>query len=258
MKSDRNVDLMPPILYLLTISGALFFVLHQLYPASPDLGYHLLLGAVLLPIQALLILVVLSIHQNQQAQLERARRMNMVIGAFVFEVGTPLLRLFILFDRHSSYLAPRLQLTGEWTAKELSQALRETWEHTYDMDCLAWNMGKLKVFLMDKRETLLHLLENPNLVEHETFTDLLWAVNHLTDELSYRQDVDNLSAPDAAHLADDMRRAYFLLLSTWLTYLEHIQGEYPFLFSLVVRTNPFNSDARAEIQAPPTPTAGPT
>ncbi|MBE0634895.1 two pore domain potassium channel family protein, partial [Candidatus Bipolaricaulota bacterium] len=52
------------------------------------------------------------------------------------------------------------------------------------------------VFLDDKRDFLLRLLENPNLLEHEAFTALLRAVLHVTEELWYRDDLSMLTAPD--------------------------------------------------------------
>jgi hypothetical protein len=48
---------------------------------------------------------------------------------------------------------------------------------------------------------LLGLMANPNLLEHESFTDLLWAVFHLTDELTHREDVSALADADLEHLA---------------------------------------------------------
>ncbi|MEW6528109.1 MAG: hypothetical protein AB1444_15750 [Spirochaetota bacterium] len=43
----------------------------------------------------------------------------------------------------------------------------------------------LKDFSYSHRNTMVRLLENPNLLEHDMFTDLLWAVFHLTEELLF-------------------------------------------------------------------------
>jgi hypothetical protein len=40
-----------------------------------------------------------------------------------------------------------------------------------------------------------------------------------------------------------MKRAYLLLISEWLAYLKHLKENYPYLFSLSVRTNPFDPNA---------------
>ena len=101
----------------------------------------------------------------------------------------------------------------------------------------------MKQFLMDHRDFFLRLLENPNLLEHERFTDLLWAVFHLMDELSHRDRLRNLPASDTAHLAGDMRRAYTAAMLQWVDYMKHLNDQYPYLFSLAIRSNPFDPKA---------------
>ncbi len=83
------------------------------------------------------------------------------------------------------------------------------------------------------------MLENPNLMEHESFTDLMWAVVHLTDELEARKSLTGLPPSDLEHLAIDIQRVYGRLSGQWLSYLEHLKANYPYLFSLVLRTHPF-------------------
>lgn len=95
-----------------------------------------------------------------------------------------------------------------------------------------------------KRDRLMRMLENPNLSEHASFTDLLWAVTHLTEELSYREnDLLRLPESDYRNLAGDLKRAYFQLTGQWLQYTLHLKENYPYLFSLAARINPMNPAA---------------
>ncbi|MCK7537963.1 MAG: hypothetical protein MZV63_46915 [Marinilabiliales bacterium] len=76
-------------------------------------------------------------------------------------------------------------------------------------------------------------MENPTLLEHDRFTDLLWAVFHLVEELEMRpESLEGLPAADYAHLSVDVRRAYSRLAGEWLAYALHLKEDYPFLFSL--------------------------
>ena len=90
---------------------------------------------------------------------------------------------------------------------------------------------------------MLALLENPNLLEHESFTELLWAVFHLTEELACRMNLKELPDTDYEHLSADMKRAYVLLIAEWLAYMKHLKINYPYLFSLAARMNPFDPNA---------------
>jgi hypothetical protein len=78
---------------------------------------------------------------------------------------------------------------------------------------------------------LLRLLENPNLLEQEAFTEPLWAVFHLADELYYRPELTSLPNSDYRHLAGDAQRAYSELTSEWLKYMAYLLKRYPYLFS---------------------------
>jgi hypothetical protein len=95
------------------------------------------------------------------------------------------------------------------------------------------------MLLLDKRSFMLRMLENPNLLEHDTFTDMLLAVFHVTEELIARVDFTALPEPDTAHLTGDIKRALRTLLIQWLSHMEHLHSEYPYLYSLEVRRNPF-------------------
>jgi hypothetical protein len=102
--------------------------------------------------------------------------------------------------------------------------------------------------LLKKREFLLRLLENPNLLEHDSFASLLLAVFHLTEELAQRTDLHRLTGSDQEHLASDVQRGYVLLIQEWLAYMAHLKTRYPYLFSLALRTNPFDPFATPEIK----------
>jgi 2-oxo-4-hydroxy-4-carboxy--5-ureidoimidazoline (OHCU) decarboxylase len=59
---------------------------------------------------------------------------------------------------------------------------------------------------------MLRMLENPNLLEHDTFTDMLLAVFHVTEELIARETLNELPNSDVDHLTNDIDRAFKTLL----------------------------------------------
>jgi hypothetical protein len=65
----------------------------------------------------------------------------------------------------------------------------------------------------------------------------------LKEELGHRDDFATLPEPDRQHLAGDIDRVYRLLVSQWVDYMKHLKDNYPFLFSLAMRTNPFDRQA---------------
>jgi hypothetical protein len=138
-------------------------------------------------------------------------------------------------------------VTTNWSEKEFLSADRRIKDYDYKIESHKGNLEDLRSYLLQKRGFLLTLLENPNLLEHESFTELLWAVFHLTEELANRANVKQLSNADYEHISNDIKRAYIVLISEWLKYMKHLRDEYPYLFSLAVRTNPFDPNASPEI-----------
>jgi hypothetical protein len=41
---------------------------------------------------------------------------------------------------------------------------------------------------------------------------------------------------------------YGLLVIEWLKYMQHLKQQYPYLFSLAMRTNPFDANASAIVR----------
>jgi hypothetical protein len=163
----------------------------------------------------------------------------MVVGAFFSELGNHLLLdLFKHFDNRPE-ISSHLNITESWTKKDFQKAVDSAQHLKIEVDCRNIDLSGLKAFLAQKREFLLTLLENPSLLEHDRFTDLLWAVTHLDEELEARPSLIGLPDKDLEHIAGDIRRLYTHLASEWLNYVQHLKSKYPFLFSLVLRTHPF-------------------
>lgn len=110
------------------------------------------------------------------------------------------------------------------------------------------DLVSLRSFLIEKGDFLLRLLENSNLLEHESFTALLRAVFHLGEELEGRKKLKQISDKDNKHIAGDIKRVYGALVHDWSNYLKYLQKNYPYLFSLALRTNPFDENASLELK----------
>lgn len=200
-----------------------------------------------LPLYVLFVTLIIEKVLKERERHAIRQKLNMVIGVFFCEVGTVMIRDCLGFVENSAGLAKTLAITPHWTFQDFRKAASYLYEHTIVLDSRQGDLACLKKFLVEKRGFMLGLLENPNLLEHDEFTDLLWAVFHLIEELEARHNLTVLSPADMDHLSGDIKRAYGCLLKEWLTYLRHLKQDYPYLFSLAVRTNPLDPEARAEI-----------
>ena len=199
------------VLASLLIYGAEFPLFHD----RRAIATYFLNDLAFVPLSVLLVSLVLDqIMQNREKQ-NRLNKTNMVIGAFFSAVGIQLLRRLAALD-----------LTGEKT----------TLPHPA--------FEELKQLLAKHRDFMLRLLENQTLLEHEQFTDLLWASFHLADELGLRNSYETLPESDRQHLALDAKRVFAALSRQWVDYLSHLKTAYPYLYSLALRQDPFKAKAQ--------------
>ena len=173
----------------------------------------------------------------------RMRKVNMVLGVFFSEVGDRLLAMISGCDDSIDEIRDHLLVRAQWKHEDFAGTLKKLKNHSFMVDVDHADLHSMHAFLNSKRNLMVSLLETPVLVEQESFSEALLAVFHLTDELDSRESFDNLPETDLNHLSGDMNRAYQRLIEQWLIYLEHLKGQYPYLFSLAIRKNPFDPDA---------------
>ncbi len=170
----------------------------------------------------------------------RMEKLNMVIGTFFSTMGTALLSIFSRSDPGLDSLQRKLVIGNDWDVRRFDEVLKGLGGHTCSVDIHQIDREALRTFLAGHEDFLLRIVENPMIFEHESFTDCILALDHLTKELKARTDLDGLPLTDLSHLELDIRRVYERLIPEWLRYMEYLKDHYPYLFSLAMRTNPFD------------------
>jgi hypothetical protein len=224
------------------LSGIAYFIHYLIFRDVHHIFIYMLGDLAFLPLEVLLVVVIIErllARREMQAKLEK---LNMVMGAFFSELGNHLLQDLLKHFDNRLEISRHLNVTENWTKKDFQKAVKFAHQLKIEVDCRNIDLGRLKAFLMEKREFLLTMLGNPSLLEHDRFTDLLWAITHLDEELETRPSLIGLPDKDLEHLAGDIRRLYDNLASEWLDYVQHLKSNYPFLFSLVLRTHPFQKE----------------
>jgi hypothetical protein len=226
---------------IVTMSTVGYGDIHPTNPASRMFAVLLIVmgGATFLGVIANATQMLILRRESQN----RIRKVNMVLGVFFSEVGYKLLGLFSIHDPVISEVRNNLLVSAKWTEGRFATALKIVKGYKGEIDAAELNLKELSAFLISKRDFLLTLLENPVLIEHEDFSEALLSVFHLLEELSSRNDLSALPKSDLKHLTGDINRVYKKLIVQWVVYLRHLKGEYPYLFSLAIRTNPFDKNA---------------
>jgi hypothetical protein len=228
----------------LIIFSLVVYLLKFITLGDPNNTYFYVFNSLgFLPINVLLVTLILNKLLTIRSKRERLEKLNMVIGTFFSEVGTELLAYFSNQDPMLDKIRQRLIVREDWSDKEYTLVSSELNSYNYQVEARKNELIALHKWLSGKRDFLLRLLENQVLLEHESFTDLLRAVFHLTEELDLRKDLNNIPESDLRHITLDINRAYKHLVAQWLLYMQYLSKNYPYLFSLALRTNPFDENS---------------
>ncbi len=227
---------------LIVLGIGVYFIHYLIFRDAHHIFIYLVGDVAFVFFEVLLVTVVIDQLLNQWEKQSALKKMNMVIEVFFSEFGKHLISYLAQFDRNLDTIRGSIIADCECGDFDFKAAFRKIKGYQPDIDVDAIDLTKLEKFLVGKRGFLVGLLQNPNLLEHESFTECLMAIFHITEELAAR-DLGNLCREDIEHTREDIKRAYNLLIFQWLSYMEYISANFPYFFLFAMRTNPFDEKA---------------
>ncbi len=225
--------------FLIALSGALYSVHFALFKDLHHILIYLVGDIAFVPIEVLLVTLVIHKLIDYKEKKATHEKLNMVIGVFFSEIGMELLKNILALDKNRDQIKEDMIVGKNWDEKKIKIANAKI--EKYDSKIVAdhSSLEILERLLHSKRDFLIKLLENPALLEHDRFTDLLRAIFHLEDELVIRIDINKISDQEKAHIETDIKRAYKPLVLEWVNYLKYLKNRHPHYFLFAVEVNPF-------------------
>lgn len=181
-------------------------------------------------------------RKEKEAMLEK---LDMLMSTFFSEVGNELISQLSTVNKYKTD-TESLKSIKNWTEKDFDNKLEELKNKSVDFQAEVapeereMFLENLRQLLTSKREFIINLINNPNLLEKEEFTSLINAILHLDEELEHRTDFALVNDADFGHLNGDMQRVYNMLIHEWIYYLRYLHKHYPYMIALIIRTNPFD------------------
>ncbi|WP_418790894.1 hypothetical protein [Phosphitispora sp. TUW77] len=210
----------------------------KLFQKPGDTCFYFFQDLAFVPIQALVVTLVLNKLLNMMERRRNLKKVNVIISAFFSEIGTSIIYALSKLNENHDRFSQIIDIT-ELNKKNTNILIKKINEFDFKIGLTLDKLASLGPVLIEKKSFMIGMLENSSLMEHDSFTDMLWAVFHVADELQSR-DLTALSPADLDHLSLDVVRAYRLIIIEWVNYLKYLNVEYPYLFNLAVRKNPFS------------------
>lgn len=226
------------IIFLVFLSAITYFVQYLLFHQKENTIFYLLQDLAFVPIQVVMVTLIINRFLNEMENSKKIKKINVIISTFFVEIGIPIISTISKFNANNDILFSKISIR-EMSSKEYNKLIKEVKEFNFDIYAEPAKLDELYSILKNYKDSMLNLLANPNLLEHDSFTDMLWAVFHVIDELQTRGEFHKHDKDDIDHLSNDILRAYTSLIIEWISYMNYLQREYPFLFTLALKKNPF-------------------
>ncbi|PAB58996.1 hypothetical protein [Anaeromicrobium sediminis] len=227
----------------------ILYTLH--YLAFRDMHHILVFSfehVAFIPIEVLLVTLIIEGAIERKEKMKIMEKLNTLIGLFFSELGLKVLKDFISADPNIDKIRERLIIYKDSEDEIFKELKTLADDYEYDVDVEKINFLELKEFLNSHRNFLMGMMQNPYLLEHDTFTDLLKAVFHLQEELNFRSSMNEIKEKDKEHLKGDVIRIYKLITYEWVVYMEYLKTEYPFMYATALMNNPFDKRSVDEIE----------
>ena len=189
-----------------------------------------------LPLSVIVYTVIMNELLKLRDKQKYNQKINLLIGTFFIEVGTNMLESLIKFDLNFKTICNDMHVNQNWTNNDFINLRNKLFKYKFNIDSRRCNLNELKELLYPKREFLLSIIENQNILENEKITNLIFSIFHINEELSVRLK-NTLKDSDYDHLSTDLGRAYSLLIKEWVEYMMHLKKYYPYLFSYELNNN---------------------
>lgn len=216
---------------LIFLSFIMFFLHYLAFGQLENTLYYSLMSLCFIPINILAVTLVFEKLVERRARFERISKLNMLVGLFFSEIGFVLLKLIVAGDEKIHAL--------ELDFSDLKTSDIKLKSHDHKLNFQKINYHELKKLVMESKDILSNLISNENLLEHETFSDLLMALMHLRDEIIFIKHKEQLSKEDCIHIEGDLIRVYKALTLQWINYLSHLKQFYPYQYNGAIKFNPF-------------------
>lgn len=232
------------VLLIIIIYGSNYLVLGDAEHIISYIWTHL--GFI--PVDILVVAFLLDEIIEKKEKEAMLEKLDMLMSTFFSEVGNELITQLSTANKYKAS-TENLKSIKDWDEKDFDNKLDELKGASLDFQAdipaekreeFLETLGDL---LASKREFIINMINNPNLLEKEEFTELVNAILHLDEELEHRKDLTLVTDTDFGHLNGDMKRVYDKLVYEWVYYLKYLYKNYPYMIALVVRTNPFDEDA---------------
>ncbi len=197
-------------------------------------GFYIFQDIAFLPISIAVATIVVGEYLGQKEKRDRLAKTQMLTSVFFTELGAELMFSLVGVTKGKEKIVAIFENAEINDCKSLEVVQNQLREVDIDVSVSEETYHRLVEMIRAKRDELLTITSNPLLLDHESFTDLLWGIFHLMDEARLRGEYSAMSAADRRHMEVDFTLTLKLLLVNWAGNILYTKMNYPNYYSATV------------------------
>lgn len=230
---------------LVALSLFLHYIHYLIFKDAHHTMIFLVADIAFIPMDVFFTTLILDRFLEKREKDHLLGKLNMLIGVFYTEVGTKLLLNIVEGDNDREFLSGASITNDTWKKKSFEKLHNRILKHDYNVDINKVSLEDIRKNLDENKDLLISLIANENLIEHETFTEMLMSIMHLREELNTRLSMD-MQEYELEHIEKDIMLAYKYLTIEWAEYMKYLSEEYPVLYCKALINNPFDTRSKRE------------
>ena len=223
MKKNRMLLLV--CLALVAVSVTLYLLQVLIFRDPRTTEFYIFQDFAFLPISIAVATLAVNALMADREKRDKIAHTSMLRSQFFTGVGVPMLRVLSDCCKFEGGLPVLSEKDASPKARALAKDKIEALSLSVHLDKTAYD--RVRSLLEQSRTELLILGSNPDLMEAECFTQLLWGIFHLLDEYRLRGSWENLEAEDISHLEEDFARVLRLILINNIDNAAYLRTHFP-------------------------------
>ncbi|MGN1023867.1 MAG: hypothetical protein ACI4OJ_10230 [Lachnospiraceae bacterium] len=223
MKKNRTLFFVSLALVAVSVTVYLLQVLIFRDPRTTE--FYIFQDFAFLPISIAVATLAVNALMADREKRDKIAHTSMLRSQFFTGVGVPMLRALSDCCKIEGELPALSDQEDSPKDRERAKKKIEDLPLSVHLDETAYN--RVRSLLEESRTELLILGSNPDLMEAECFTQLLWGIFHLLDEYRLRGNWQDLKADDISHLEEDFARVLRLILVNNIDNAVYLRTHFP-------------------------------
>lgn len=224
---------------MIGISAATYALHYLIFRDFHHIAIFFVHDIAFLPLEALLVTLVFDKLLERSHANENHDKRSLIESVFFSESGCDMLQYLRSCDPDSAALRDRLALNADWKQRDFIAAAAFLKSYPFRLDPERLDFYGLHHHLSTRHSYFLKVIENPALMQHDDFTQLILSIYLLWEELECRDDLCCLPADDRARLCGLAETIYARLTDEWLDNAQSIRVHQPLRLNKIIQTNPF-------------------